>query len=85
MTDTRMFPRPMTTEHLLAILDDIRARVAAGDSFEGSIAWEMPIPDEGQPDYPPDIQFLVHGGYRIGNSMGQGGFRMVGELRQVKS
>lgn len=85
MGEMRMVARPMTTEQLLMILDDIRQRVADGDSFEGNITWAMPIPDDGQPDYPQDIQFLVGGGYRIGNSMGQGGYRMVGELRQVKS
>lgn len=85
MGEMRMVARPMTTQDLLAILDDIRQRVASGDSFEGNLTWAMPIPDETHPEeYGPFVQFLVTGGYRIGNSQGQGGFRMVGQLREVQ-
>lgn len=63
-------PVAMTTEELLQVLDDIRARVADGDSFEGHIEYSMP-------DEPGTADFMVRAGYRIGNSLGQGGFRIV--------
>jgi len=39
------FPVPCSRETLLAVLDDIRAHVAAGDSFEGSLEYLMPYPE----------------------------------------
>lgn len=33
------------------------------------------------PEQVPDL--LVRGGYRVGNLMGQGGYRMIGELREI--
>lgn len=64
-------PVPMSKDQLLAVLDDIRAHVAANDSFEGSIEYLMPEePGEG-------VDFDVRAGYRIGNSVGQGGFRLI--------
>lgn len=38
----RLVPVGMTKDELLDVLDDIRGRVAAGDSFEGSLSYEMP-------------------------------------------
>lgn len=61
----------MSKEQLLAILDDIRARVAEGDSFEGSIEYLMPEPLGLEGD------FAVVASYRIGNTMGQGGLRLI--------
>ena len=64
-------PVPMSKDELLAVLDDIRARVAAGDSFEGYLRYSIPEePGEG-------VDFDVCAGYRIGNSTGQGGFRLI--------
>jgi hypothetical protein len=64
-------PVPMSKDQLLAVLDDIRAHVAANDSFEGSLEYLMPEePTEG-------VNFDVRAGYRIGNSMGQGSFRLI--------
>jgi hypothetical protein len=73
-------PVPCSKETLLALLDDIRHHVEANDSFEGYLEYLMPIPEEGQPDFPEDTDFLIKAGYRIGNSMGQGGFRTVGKM-----
>ncbi|WP_037573553.1 hypothetical protein [Phaeacidiphilus oryzae] len=57
---------------LLALLDDIRARVAAGDSFEGWLHYLIPDnPDAAHP-------FDVAAAYRIGNRDGQGGMRLIG-------
>lgn len=61
----------MTKDQLLAVLDDIRAGVAAGDSFEGSIEYLMPGPLGLGGD------FAVRASYRIGNTMGQGGLRVI--------
>jgi hypothetical protein len=65
----------MTKEQLLEVLDDIRTRVEHNDSYEGHIEWLMP--EEGD-DF-KEIQFRVRAGYRIGNTMGQGGFRLIEE------
>lgn len=69
------FPVPATKEELLGILDDMRARVESGDSFEGSVEYLMPEPGD-----PPEAQFRVRAAWRVGNTMGQGGMRMVGSL-----
>lgn len=72
-------PTPTTRDDLLHMLEDITARVRAGDSFEGSLEYLMPT-DE---DVPADTEFMVRGAYRIGNSAGQGGMRLIGEMREV--
>lgn len=59
----------MSRDDLVALLDDIRNRVATGDSFEGNVQYL--ISDRDHP-------FDVAASYRVGNSAGQGGVRMVG-------
>ena len=66
--------QPMTRHELLALLDDIRARVEAGDSYEGFLNYLMPDDEPG----PPDVEFMVEARYRVGNLQGQGGMRMIG-------
>jgi hypothetical protein len=39
-------PVPCSRETLLALLDDIRHHVAEGDSFEGSLEYLMPYPEQ---------------------------------------
>lgn len=68
-----MVPVTMSRDELLMVLEDIKERVEAGDSFEGSV--EYLIPEE---DAPPG-SFAVRASYRVGNTMGQGGLRMIGE------
>lgn len=68
-------PVPMSRPELLATLEDILKRVRADDSFEGSIEYLMPT--EGDD---PDCDFMVRASYRIGNSMGQGSVRMIGDM-----
>jgi len=66
-------PAPATVEQLLDVLEDVRAAVAEGDSFEGFVAWSMPDPDE------PELagaDFGLVARYRIGNLQGQGGLRV---------
>lgn len=77
MTEQRPCPVNMSHEDLLAMLDDIRKRVAEGDSFEGSFQYLMPLDDDA-----PPRSFDVQASYRVGNTMGQGGMRMVGEWRE---
>lgn len=93
----------MNTGELLAVLDDIRARVEAGDSFEGSFEYLMPGPlahevrqavtdmADGRPGADVQVaaelraeadeldaaEFAVMASYRIGNTMGQGGVRLI--------
>ena len=97
-----MKPVPKTRDELLAILDDMRAVVAADDSMEGSIEYLIPVPEQcGRCDgsgvflgtpcqhcdgsgmyFDPDLkdaEFVVRASYRVGNSMGQGGVRLVGD------
>jgi hypothetical protein len=77
-------PVYLTVDELVALLDDLRTRVAAGDSFEGSIEYTMPWSVElGDPEDDPSGQpgFRVRAAYRVGNTMGQGGMVMVGEMR----
>lgn len=71
-----LIPSNMPKAELLHVLDDIRARVEAGDSWEGFI--EYAFPDE---DADPG-SFNVRASYRIGNTMGQGGTRMFGKITE---
>lgn len=73
MADTYV---PTTKDELLAIIDDVRARVAAGDSYEGFLNYLMP---EENDDW-EKVDFRVHARYRVGNLEGQGGMRVIGEL-----
>jgi len=67
--------KPMSKDELLAVLDDMRAAVARNESFEGSIEYLMP----GPLDIETNKEFAVMASYRVGNSMGQGGVRLIGE------
>jgi len=78
MGEQRLLPETMPREMLLHILDDIRAKVAAGDSFEGSIEYLIP-----EADGAPAGSFDVRASYRIGNLHGQGGMRMIGRWAEV--
>lgn len=73
MAEQRLTPVNMGVEELVKILDDMRERITHGDSFEGSIEYLMPADDDA-----PAQSFDVQATYRIGNTMGQGGVRMIG-------
>jgi len=63
----------VSRDELLRILDDIRQRVATGDSWEGFINYLFPE------EHGEGRDFAVHAGYRIGNlDHGQGFFRHIG-------
>jgi hypothetical protein len=68
-------PVPMGSETLAAILRDMADRVEKHDSFEGSIEYLMPTTE----DVPEGTYALVRASYRIGNTDGQGGIRLIGE------
>lgn len=57
----------LSTEQLVAVLDDIKTRVQAGDSFEGNLAYSCMSESLGKGEWE------VVGAYRVGNSEGQGG------------
>ncbi|MFF8784729.1 hypothetical protein [Streptomyces sp. NPDC015125] len=59
----------MNREELVAGLDDIRDRVAAGDSLEGHIRYSLTPAGQG---------YEVDGLYRTGQLLGQGGAIIIG-------
>lgn len=59
------------TAGLVGLLDDIKARVAAGDSFEGNLNYTCMAPHLGTHEWE------VVGAYRVGNSEGQGGMTVL--------
>lgn len=71
-------PVPVDKASLLSVLDDIRAHVEADDSFEGSFEYTMPFDED--MEIVPDADFMLRAAYRVGNSQGQGGMRMVGTI-----
>ncbi|MEW2463084.1 hypothetical protein AB0872_20570 [Microbacterium sp. NPDC047426] len=60
----------MSREELIRLLDDVRERVATGDSFEGKVQYLLGT-DAEKP-------FKVAALYRVGNRLGQGSTRLVG-------
>lgn len=63
-------PVPMSKSKLLALLTDIHNLVVENDSFGGHLEYDVLEAPEG-------VDFMVRAGYRIGNSQGQGGFRLI--------
>lgn len=72
---SNLVPEYMTKNELLLILEDITNTVHSNDSFGGFIEF-----DAMDPNIPDDKTFAVKASYRIGNSFGQGGIRMVGTI-----
>lgn len=69
-------PVPLTREDLAATLREMGDLVEARDSFEGNIEYLMPDPDD---DVPEDTYAMVRAVYRVGNTMGQGGYRVIAD------
>lgn len=61
----------MSRSELLSLLDDIRDRVARGDSLEGNLQYLLA-------DINAEHPYDVAATYRVGNLMGQGGCVLVG-------
>ena len=68
-------PVPMTYPALAAVLRGMADLVESGDSFEGSLEYMIPVEDQAAPD-----EVMVRASFRIGNSEGQGGVRIIGTL-----
>lgn len=64
-------PTVLSTQEFLDVLDDIRTRVESGDSWEGSL--EYRFSDQSG----PGRDFEVCAAYRVGNTGGQGGMRII--------
>jgi hypothetical protein len=81
-------PIPYTYRDVATILRDMADRVESGDSFEGSMEYALPdVPEwaqkgEARPEGWKDPEVLFRCQYRIGNSMGQGGIRIVGSINE---
>ena len=73
-------PAPMTHEQLVETLEFMLAHVKAKDSFEGSLEYLMPGPEDVDEHADPRTwpYALVVGAIRTGNSMGQGGVTFIG-------
>ncbi|MFF9240053.1 hypothetical protein ACF1AL_14635 [Streptomyces sp. NPDC014801] len=61
----------MSRTELVSLLDDIRERVAVGDSLEGNFQYLLA-------DHTAQHPYDVAATYRVGNRMGQGGCVLVG-------
>lgn len=61
----------MSREELIRLLNDIKDRVASGDSLEGNLQYLLA--DVGA-EHPYDVSAM----YRVGNRMGQGGCVLIG-------
>lgn len=71
----------LTRAELIEVLDDIRRRVEAGDSWEGHLEYLLPWSEEmGDPETDEGDGFRVRAGWRVGNLMGQGGMRIIGKM-----
>jgi len=69
----------MKKDELAAVLNDICQVVGGGDSFEGSIKYSCMEDGLGKDE------FEVEAFYRIGNSMGQGGCRLIESTKQNRA
>jgi len=79
-------PGVLEREALAQLLEHLAALVRIGDSLEGNIAWELGAgpPDPNDPDplpQPGPGELLVHGCWRVGNRVGQGGMQFMGAIR----
>lgn len=66
----------LTHEELEAVLGHILETVRHRDSFGGSIEFDALA------EVPEGKDFLVRATYRVGNSEGQGGVRVIGTFRE---
>jgi hypothetical protein len=66
-----MQPRKIDKAAFLLLLADLSAMIEADDSMEGNLTYEW----SDEPGF-----YLVSGVMRTGNSMGQGGMRVIGDM-----
>ena len=72
-------PVPMTKDQLVETLETMIEHIRQGDSYEGNLQYLMPFTDD--MEIIEGADFVVSAAYRVGNLQGQGGMRMIGELR----
>lgn len=72
-----MLPIPVSKELLIKILEDILKGVKTGDTLEGH--FEFTLNYENPQEEEEDEMFLVLTTYRIGNSRGLSGMRVLGK------
>lgn len=65
-----ILPANLDRDGLLAVIDDIRDRVASGDSLEGQLQWVLPHQVGADPD-----SYDVTARYR---TAGPGGIKIIG-------
>ncbi len=68
-----MSPEKLTKDELLDTLRGIIALIQADDSFEGNLTYSCLEEGLGRGE------FAVTAAFRTGNSMGQGGMRLIGD------
>lgn len=68
-----MKPEKRDADQVAAALRDMADAVESGDSFNGTIAYNIDYETEG-------LLFDVVASYRIGNRQGQGGVRTIGKF-----
>jgi hypothetical protein len=87
---SNLIPKEMYPKDIAAVLRHMADLVESGDSFEGSIEYLLPEPPDwamnGEPqpeDYEQRDYRLVRASFRTGNSLGQGGVTMIGDVPPV--
>lgn len=63
--------KTLNKQQLLAVLEDIKKSIENNDSMEGNINYSV-MGDDLRPG-----EFKVESTYRVGNSQGQGGVRII--------
>lgn len=84
MGEMRLHPAKLTHEQLLKVLAEICDGFRAHDTLEGSIEFLVSIEEDDRDDEDAPLTWDVTASYRIGNQMGQGGMRMIGEWKAVE-
>lgn len=69
----KSLPLRMTADQVAAVLADMSERVGRGDSFDGSISYYTDYEREESDGF----DFDVTAAYRVGNTMSQGGMRII--------
>lgn len=86
MAEMQNAPVWISRNDLVDLLTEIRDAAAIGDSLEGSFEYLLPDPGEcpkGTGMSKWVAGFMVRASYRVGNLLGEGAIRMVGEMKEV--
>lgn len=72
-----LIPVKMSYTDLADLLSSMASLIRSGRSFDGFIEYQLPDPTETST---LTTEVMVRGSYRIGNSDGQGGVRIIGTI-----